>query len=975
MTLLSRYALSALVLALGWAQASAAADAGAEAQRYYERALEMYDKRDYSATVIELKNAIRLDADGLAPRVLLARAYLAQGHASEAEHEIRNVAKQGADRSLTVPVLAKAYLFQYKERQLLDELSDDGLSRSARAELLQVRGQALMNVGDNQAAMEAFDTVEKLIPTSAQALIGKTLAALRSSDIDSAAEFAARAVQLEPANADAWNAQASVVHSRGDIDKALTLYDKAIALSPALHDARIARIAILLVQGKFAETAPDLAYEAEHNPFDPRPAYLRAMRFARADDVHGANSALAEANVLLENINSEATNNNCQLLDLAGSVNYGLGRFEQARDYYQVCLNGNPKLIDIRKKLAGALLALHDAAGVLELFADERTLDSEDPEILAMLANALMTKGEHDKATRLLQKAASLPGAGTTSRKTLAFHQIYSGDTDKARDELTTVLAADPDDVQANLLMAVLHNQRGEFRESIALVQKLLMKAPDNVVLLNFIAVAQNAVGERKAARVNLEKALKQLPAFVPGIINLARLDAADSALVSARTRLTEALKLYPGSPELLLELAHLLADNGDRDEAIKVLDYGRKFAAQPGAEGVPASSTGAAPINTQPLPSPAKDPTDTAQPSAAALSLDTRFYLAELLLSANRQAEFKSVMVEIEAQAPNDLRTYELRVRSSMRTDKRESLRGTLKKMSDIAGFDTPWLVRISLLQRQIGVLDDAQYSLNKALQVNPDSLAVLVALTSLAIERGNLSRADEHLSKLQANWPTEVMNYRLAGDLALRRGDSLAAATQYQKILELAPSQETLELVVRAWGVAGHGQQAVRTLDSWISAHPRDIAPRKLLADVYLVERNPVAALQIYEHLVRDFPNDPSCLNNLAYLAEISGKPDALEYAKRAYELSHNDPNVNDTLGWILVRHNRGEEALRYLREADTLLADSSVIKFHLAQALVAVKQDAQARIALQDALRTGEAFDGIDEAKALQAKLGGH
>ena len=964
--------MAVLVLALSWAQVSIAADTSAQAQRYYERALAMYGERDYVAAVIELKNAIRLNADGLAPRVLLAKIYLAQGHASEAEHEIQNVTKRGADPSLTVPVLAKAYLFQFKERQLLDELSDDGLSNSARADLLQVRGQALMNIGDNEAAMAAFDAVEKLLPASAQALIGKTLAALRSNDIDKAAQFAERAVKLEPANADAWNAQAAVFHSRGELAKALVLYDKAIALSPALHDARIARIAIQLVQGKNAETAADLAYEAQHNPFDPRPAYLRALRFARADDVHGANSALAEANILLENINSEATSNNCQLLDLAGSVNYGLGRFEQARDYYQLCLNGNPKLTDIRKKLAGALLALHDAARVLELFAEERTLESDDPEILAILANALMTKGEVDKATRLLQKAASLPGAGNAPRKTLAFHQIYSGRTDQAQGELAAVLAADPDDVQANLLMAVLHHQRGEFAASVALLEQLLKKAPDNVVLLNFIAVAQSALGHSKAARGNLEKALKQLPAFVPGIINLARLDVAKGAVAAAKMRLGEALKLYPGSPELLLELAHLLADSGEREQAITVLDYGRKFAGPSDAQVTPPASTGAVAMNAQAPSASTTEVKHAGQPSAAALSLDVRFYLAELLLSGNKRLEAKAVMAELAAQAPDDLRTHELRVRTALQSGKRESLRGTLKKMSDMAGFDLPWLVRISVLQRQIGVLDDAQYSLNKAQQAHPDSLPVLVALTSLAIEQGKLGRAEASLKRLLAKWPTEIMSYRLAGDLALHRGDGLTAAAQYQNILDRAPSLEALELVVRAWGVAGRGLQGVKVLDNWIAAHPDDITARKLLADVYLVEKNPVAALKIYERLVREFPQDTSCLNNLAYLAELAGQPAALDYAKRAYDLSPRDANVNDTLGWILVRRNRGEEALRYLREADTLQADSSVIKFHLAQALIAVKQEVEARVALQDALRTGDAFDGIDEAKALLASL---
>lgn len=976
MSALSRcVAFSLLLLVLG-AQSAWATDADIEAQRQYERALASYAKRDFDTAVIELKNAIQADPAKLAPHVLLAKTYLAQGHASEAEREISAVAKLGADRSLTVPILAKAYLFQYRERQLLDELSEDGLSDSARAEFLQVRGQALINLGDAQGAIEAFDAVEKLTPASAQPLIGKAVASLRMNQIDDAAGFAERAVQLEPGNADAWNAQASVLHARGDIVKALALYDKALGLSANLHDARIARIAIRLAQGKDAETADDLAYEAEHNPFDPRPAYLRAVRFARKDDVHGANSALAEANVLLENISSEAVNNNCQLLDLAGSVNYALGRFEQARDYYQVCLNTNPKLADVRKKLATTLLALRDPGRVLEVLEDERSLGSDDPEMLTLLANAWMAKGDAEKATRLLQQATTLSGTDNTARKTLAFHQIYSGDAAKAEKELSSVLAADPQDPQARLLMAVLHNQHGEYGKCIELLKPLLDKDPDNVVLLNFMAVAESAMGERKRARERLEKALAKLPAFVPGIINLARLDVADGNIPAATKRLGEASKLYPGSPDLLLELAHLLADSGQRDEAIRLLDYGRKLATSGPAEIPPlnAKTTRDTPAK-QPADRPAEESGEatTSQPSAVAQSMDVRCYLAELLLAANRHEEAKAVIAEIEEQAPEDLRTYELRVRAALAAGKRESLRGTLKRMSDMAGFDASWLLRISTLQRQIGSPDDAQYSLAKADQGRPDGLPVLVALTSLAIDQAKFERADEYLGRLVAKWPNEIMSHRLAGDLALRRGNGMAAAESYQKLLARMPSLESVELVTRALGVAGRGQEAIKTVTAWIDAHPKDIAARKLLADVYLAEKAPVKAREVYERLVQENPDDAACLNNLAYLAEITAVPAAaLDYAKRAHAVAPTDPNINDTLGWILVRQGQAEEGLRYLREADTLLADSSVIKFHLAQALVAVKQEAEARMALEDALRSGVVFDGIDEARALLATL---
>lgn len=962
--------LAALCLEPVWA-----ADTGADAQRQYERALASYAKRDFDTAAIELKNAIQADPAKLAPRVLLAKTYLVLGHAKEAEREIQVVAKQGADRSLTVPVLAKAYLFQFRERQLLDELTDDGLSDSARAEFLQVRGQALMNIGNTQAALEAFDAVEKLTPASAQPLIGKAIASLRLNDIDKAAGYAERAVQLEPGSADAWNTQASVLHAQGELEKALTLYDKAIGMSPELHDARIARVAIRLAQGKDALIADDLTYEAEHNPYDPRPAYLRAVRLARGDDAHGANSALAEANVLLENISSEAVNNNCQMLDLAGSVNYALGRIEQARDYYQVCLNSNPKLADVRKKLATTLLALREPSRVLEVLEDERSLGSNDPEILTLLANAWMAKGDADKATHLLQKAIGLSGKDNAARKTLAFHELYSGEAKKAEEALSVVLAAEPGDPQANLLMAVLHNQRGEHAKSIELLKPLLAKDPENVVLLNFIAVAESAMGERKAARAHLEKAIAKLPDFVPGIINLARLDVAEGALDVARNRLSEATKLYPGSPELLLELAHLLADSGNRDAAITLLDYGRKFADAPNDV---ASANGAKVEKSSPKPASGKSSDEkgevhSTQAGAVAEFLDVRCYLAELLLAANRQDEARSLIADIEEQAPDDLRGHELRVRAALKAGKRGSLRSSLKKMSDMAGFDPAWLLRISTLQRQIGSPEDAQYSLSKADRGHPDNLAVLVALTSLAIEQNKVDSAELYLKRLLAKWPDEIMSHRLAGDLALQRGKGDVAAESYQKILEQKPSLEAVELVSRAWGVAGYGEKAIKTVDTWTAAHPEDVAARKLLAEIYLAEKSPLKAREIYEALVAEQPNDANCLNNVAYLAEITAADGAVDYARRAHAAAPGDPNINDTLGWILVRHGRAEEGLQYLREADTLLADSSVIKFHLAQALVALEQEAEARAALQDALRSGNPFDGIDEARALLAKLG--
>ena len=93
---------------------------------------------------------------------------------------------------------------------------------------------------------------------------------------------------------------------------------------------------------------------------------------------------------------------------------------------------------------------------------------------------------------------------------------------------------------------------------------------------------------------------------------------------------------------------------------------------------------------------------------------------------------------------------------------------------------------------------------------------------------------------------------------------------------------------------------------------------------------------AKQVYEGLIVLDGKDARAYNNLAHVLLQQNDPGALKYAEQARALAPGVPQVNDTLGWVLVSQGQVEKGLRYLREAALRAPEDPVIKDHLNQAL---------------------------------------
>jgi Flp pilus assembly protein TadD len=129
--------------------------------------------------------------------------------------------------------------------------------------------------------------------------------------------------------------------------------------------------------------------------------------------------------------------------------------------------------------------------------------------------------------------------------------------------------------------------------------------------------------------------------------------------------------------------------------------------------------------------------------------------------------------------------------------------------------------------------------------------------------------------------------------------------------------------------------------------------------------------AARQL-EDVVRRQPGNAVALNNLAVCYEALGDARALATAEAALRGAPKQPDVMDTLGWILVGKADAARAVTVLREAHALAPKARDIRYHLAAALAASGDKDAARTELSGLLAGDMRFAQADDARKLMARL---
>jgi tetratricopeptide (TPR) repeat protein len=217
------------------------------------------------------------------------------------------------------------------------------------------------------------------------------------------------------------------------------------------------------------------------------------------------------------------------------------------------------------------------------------------------------------------------------------------------------------------------------------------------------------------------------------------------------------------------------------------------------------------------------------------------------------------------------------------------------------------------------------AQAQFDRVLARNSDDIEAWAGTVAALLEQKQPEQAIRRLDRRLAADPAIPKLYELRGMVYLSQKNLQKAEESYIKAAELDPGnlQQQTQLASFYAGI-GKPDQAMRKLESLVSAHPGDADLKKRLARLYLQHKNWDKAGALADQLVKQ-----------------------------------NDPEGRILKGQGLLAQNKGAEAVKELQAAVAADRNSAEARYLLGAAYLADNKTAQAETEWNEAVKINDRF----------------
>lgn len=896
-------------------------------QEHISNARQAIAKHDNKTAIIELKNALKQEPNNAEARALLGNAYVDSGDALSAEKELRQATKLGAKKANILPGLGQALLMQGKHKEVLDEIQlDAGLDAAQASEVLAVRGNALMSLGQPDQARASFNQALQKFPDNADVYLGLASLSVAAKDLPEAHRQIDLALQKEPKKVAAMQFKGDLLRYQGKHDQALDIYRKIISNDSRNISARLAAATLLMETGKMDEARGEVetAYSIAKN--SPLVNYTKALLDYQQKQYKAAQDALL---VVLKNNPDHISS-----ILLMGRVETALGSFMQAETRFNRVLALQHDNEMAMTQLALMWLAMNNPQKAEQAIAPMVAKGQQDAQLLAMLGEINAKKGQYNKASEYFEKAAKLLPQNPGVQTALGMSQLASGKSEAGLRHLEAASELDPAQYRADILLVQYYLNRKEFDHALTAAAKLQVKQPKNPLSYNLVGGAYLGKKEPVKARQSFEQALKVDPVFIPAALNLARLDIQDKRPNDAIKRFEGVLEKDANNIEAMLALSELFVLQGKTSDALKLLERA---------------------VETKP---------------------DNLNANISLIQHYARAGDLKKA-VNVARQAKNaDNKSPKLLELLAQTQLQAKDLAGALDSYKELAVLlpDSPEVfVKLAGVYARKNDQVSAVSTLDKVIRLKPDYLPAQIALASLHQQAGKTDEAVKIAKSLQQKYPKSASGFMLEGDILLFKKEFNKAAALYDRAYGINQGSELAIRSHAAWSNAGNAANAERRIRDWLRSHPSDDKARGYLAQFYQRAGQIKAAVIENEIIVKQQPRNAVALNNLALLYQTLADPRAIGIAEQAYQLGKNSPAILDTLGWLLVSSAKDlKRGTDMLGQAVGFAPDQPEISYHYGAALAKSGDKEGARKHLNNALKTGQTFSWTVQAKEILKKL---
>lgn len=891
-------------------------------------AKEYLQKNDPKAAAIQLKNALQQKPDMGEARFLLGKALLESGDVTSASIELRKALDLKYSAEEVVPVLARSLVLEGQGAKVIELYEATQLADPQRQSELKTALASAYAIGrDLPKAQAAITSALQLAPKSAPALLMQVRLAASARDFDGALAQLDKLLQDSPSDVEAWQLKGDLLASaKEDGTGALAAYRKVLELRPSSLPALAGIVAVHLSKDDLAAAEASLEPLKKIQPKHPQTTYFLAqLAFQKRE--------YKTVKELLPSLLSSSPEN-IRVLQLAGATElYGDGSLAQAETHLSKVLHTAPQLVLARRMLVQTYLRSGQSAKALTALEPLLAVDKPDAQSLALAGEAHLQAGNAAKAESYFAQAAKVNPDDTRSRTVLALAQLSRGAGDVAFGELQNIAQADKG-ITANLALISAFMRRNELDRALKAIDDLEKKQPDKPLAANLRGRVHLARKDVAAARQSFEKALTIDPVFFPAASSLASLDLSDKKPDDAKKRFEAMLARDPKNAQALLALAGLKAGSGATKEEI-----------------------------TQSL----KKVVDTIPDQVV-----PRLVLIDHYLSLKDFKQAAAVAQDAAAKFPERVEVLDALGRAQLASGDLNQAGKTFNKLASLQPQSALPHVRLAEVNMSDKKPDAAAQSLKRALAITPDLLAAQTGLIRLDSNAGRIKEALSMAKTVQKQRPNEAVGYVLEGDIEAKRKSWDAAMAAYKEGLKKAPSVELAIQLHSVFRAAGKGGEADKFAASWIKERPNDVAFEFYLGDVAVVSKDYAVAETKYKRVLQVQPDNPTALNNLAWVSSKLKRDGALAYAEKANSLRPNQPAFLDTLAMLQSDAKQHTKAIETQKKALSFRPDDATLRLGLARIYVAAGDKASAKPELEALRKLGSSFSAQDEVSELLAKL---
>ncbi len=455
--------------------------------------------------------------------------------------------------------------------------------------------------------------------------------------------------------------------------------------------------------------------------------------------------------------------------------------------------------------------------------------------------------------------------------------------------------------VQLNYLQAIDYLKQNKIDKAKKIINELLSQHPNDTRYINLNAVLKILTKDITAAKYQYQKALKLESKNLTALLGLAKLSLQEGKFEQAEKDAEKALVV-----DNKLVLAYfILAESAYKQGAFEKVEH----------------------ILIKGL-------------TSVQGNLESELQIVDVLRhfygSQQKIKKLSPIIQAIVKRYPDEIPALTTLVVTQLANKQITLAEQTLIQIINLEPQDTNHrLLLADLLNNSANKENEVLKLLNEVLLIQANNLQALKFLVKLQIKQEQYQLALETIDRINGFFPQKGVANELEGEVYVAKKEYAKALQFYNLAYLKENSNEILFVTADLLKMQNQQQAALDLLHNELKINSQNIAVHFKLASLYHQSKNYQQAEIHYNNILQQQTNNLLALNNQAWVYSQQNKTEALDLAKRAYDIAPQSADIADTYAMILIKQGDKKLGLSIIEKAAENTPDSNELQYHLALA----------------------------------------